>query len=195
MTAEFDAIIVGGGPAGASAAVHLSASGARVLLAERERFPRQKLCGEFISPECLEHFARLGVLEEMSRGGGARVSETVFYAPSGRGVSVPSAWFGGQGGDALGLSRAEMDARLLARAREVGVEVFEEASLASLVVEGSRVCGVRLQAEGGGVREFRARVTLDATGRHRAVVRRAERELGREADERREGRVPLVAFK
>jgi flavin-dependent dehydrogenase len=194
MTAEFDAIIVGGGPAGASAAVHLAASGARVLLAERERFPREKLCGEFISPECLGHFARLGVSEEMSRGG-ARVSQTVFYAPSGRGVSVPSAWFGGQGGDALGLSRAEMDARLLARARDVGVNVFEAAALASLVVEGSRVCGVRLHADGGGVREFRARVTLDATGRHRAVVRRAERELGREVKDGREGRVPLVAFK
>src|ERR687896_2429694 len=95
MSEDLDAIIVGGGPAGASAAIGLAASGARVLLAERERFPREKLCGEFISPECLGHFARLGVLEEMSRGGGARVSETVFYAPSGRGVSVPSAWFGG----------------------------------------------------------------------------------------------------
>src|SRR3954471_15848036 len=192
---EFDAIVVGGGPAGASAAVHLAASGARVLLAERERLPREKLCGEFISPECLEHFARLGVLEEMEQGGGAHVAETVFYAPSGRGVSVPSAWFGGQGGDALGLSRAEMDARLLARAKEAGVQVIEEAALASLVVEGTRVRGVRLHAEGGGLQEFRARVTLDATGRHRAVVRRAERELGREAGERRDGRAPLVAFK
>lgn len=195
MTEEFDAIIVGGGPAGASAAVHLAASGARVLLAERERFPREKLCGEFISPECLEHFARLGVSEEMARGGGARVSETIFYAPSGRGVAVPSAWFGGREGDALGLSRAEMDARLLKRARDVGVRVIEEAALSSLVVEGSRVRGVRLHAAGGEAREFRARVTLDATGRHRAVVRRAGRELGREADGRREGRVPLVAFK
>ena len=195
MTAEFDAIIVGGGPAGASAGIHLAASGARVLLAERERFPRDKLCGEFITPECLGHFERLGVSEAMSRGGGARVSETVFYAPSGRGVSVPSAWFGAQGGDALGLSRAEMDARLLARAREAGVRVIEEAALASLVVEGESVRGVRLHADGGEVREFHARVTLDATGRHRAVVRRAARELGREVDERREGRASLVAFK
>jgi flavin-dependent dehydrogenase len=195
MTAEFDAIIVGGGPAGASAGIRLAASGARVLLAERERFPRDKLCGEFISPECLGHFERLGVSGAMSRAGGARVSETVFYAPSGRGVSVPSAWFGGREGDALGLSRAEMDARLLARAREAGVCVFEGAALASLLVEGTSVRGVRLYAEGGEVREFRARVTLDATGRHRAVVRRAERELGREVDERREGRASLVAFK
>ncbi|HEX8688028.1 MAG TPA: FAD-dependent oxidoreductase, partial [Pyrinomonadaceae bacterium] len=142
---EFDVIIVGGGPAGASAGVHLAAAGARVLLAERERFPREKLCGEFISPECLEHFARLGVSEEMSRGG-AQVSETVFYAPSGRGVSVPSAWFGAAAGAALGLSRAEMDARLLARAREAGAVVLEEAALAGVVFEGGRVRGVRLHA-------------------------------------------------
>jgi flavin-dependent dehydrogenase len=208
---DFDAIIVGGGPAGASAAIELAASGARVLLAERERFPRHKLCGEFISPECLGHFARLGVLERMEAGGGARVSETIFYAPSGRGVSVPSAWFGGGavgGFDALGLSRAEMDARLLARAREAGATVLEEAALAGVLTEGTRVRGVRLHTPGGGTREFRARVTLDATGRHRALVRRAERGLNRggkkdgEADggpahaaEDAKGRARLVAFK
>jgi flavin-dependent dehydrogenase len=63
---DFDAIIVGGGPAGSSAAIHLAARGAHVLLAERERFPRAKLCGEFISPECLGHFERLGVLGGMA---------------------------------------------------------------------------------------------------------------------------------
>ena len=183
---DFDAVIVGGGPAGASAGVHLAAAGARVLLAERERFPREKLCGEFISPECLEHFARLGVLGRMESAGGSPVSETVFYAPSGRGVAVPSAWFGtvSGGGDALGLSRAEMDARLLARAREAGAVVLEESALAGVVVEGTRVRGVRLHTADG-VREVRARVTLDATGRHRAVVRRAARELMREG--RRDG--------
>ena len=187
---DFDVIIVGGGPAGASAAIHLAAAGARVLLAERERFPREKLCGEFISPECLGHFARLGVLESMGRRGGARVSETVFYAPSGRGVAVPSAWFGGSGGDALGLSRAEMDARLLERAREAGASVLEEAALAGVVSEAGRVCGVRLHTPGAGVREFRARVLLDATGRHRALARRA----GREPEGAR-ARARLVAFK
>ncbi|MET0623285.1 MAG: FAD-dependent monooxygenase, partial [Pyrinomonadaceae bacterium] len=203
---DFDAIIVGGGPAGACAAVELASAGARVLLAEREKFPREKLCGEFISPECLGHFARLGVLERMKEGG-ASVSETIFYAPSGRGVSVPSAWFGG-GGEALGLSRAEMDARLLARAREAGAVVLEEASLAGVLMEGARVSGVRLHTDGA-TREFRARVTLDATGRHRAVVRRAERESSVEAKTAGRGgvgapepsvaaekhRAPLVAFK
>ena len=75
---NFDVVIVGAGPAGASAAIHLAKHGARVLLAEQKRFPREKLCGEFISPECLEHFERLGVLNRMREAGGAAVAETVF---------------------------------------------------------------------------------------------------------------------
>lgn len=177
MRSDFDAIIVGGGPAGSSAAIRLASRGARVMLAERERFPRKKLCGEFISPECLGHFARLGVIERMESAGGSQVSETVFYAPSGRALSVPSEWFGGARASALGLSRAEMDARLLERAREVGVCVLEESALAGVLVEGGRVRGVSLHAPGGSVREYRAGMTIDATGRGRAVARRAEREL------------------
>lgn len=189
---EYDAVIVGGGPAGAAAAIHLTAAGARVLLAEQQKFPRAKLCGEFVSPECLGHFARLGVLQEMEMAGGARVAETIFYAPSGRGLAVPSEWFGA-GPAALGLSRAEMDARLLARAREVGVEVLEESAPSGVVFEGGRVRGVRLNVAGVGERVCRAHVTLDATGRQRALTRRAERELGRENSARTHP--PLVAFK
>lgn len=46
----FDVAIAGAGPAGSSAAIHLAIAGARVLLVEEKKFPRQKLCGEFISP-------------------------------------------------------------------------------------------------------------------------------------------------
>ncbi|MCA1633336.1 MAG: NAD(P)/FAD-dependent oxidoreductase [Acidobacteria bacterium] len=176
---DFDVIIVGGGPAGAGAAIHLARAGASVLLAEQRKFPRAKLCGEFISPECLGHFARLGVLEEMECAGGASVSETVFYTQSGRSVAVPSAWFGGGQGGALGLSRAEMDSRLLARARAVGVEVLEEASFNGLLIDGARrVRGVRLKPAVGGERVISSLVTIDATGRQRVVARRFERETG-----------------
>jgi len=64
---DYDVIIAGGGPAGASAAIHLATGGARVLLVEQKKFPRAKLCGEFISPECTPHFERLGVADQMSR--------------------------------------------------------------------------------------------------------------------------------
>ncbi len=194
----YEVIIVGGGPAGASAAIHLARAGVSVLLAEQQRFPRAKLCGEFISPECLAHFERLGVLGGMKASGGADVSETVFYARSGRGVAVPSKWLGGgrvgaASSAALGLSRAEMDRRLLVRAREAGVEVLEETGFGGLLIEGGRVRGVRLKTLDGQEHEFSSRVTIDATGRQRVVARRFGREAGRVA----EGRIrpTLVAFK
>lgn len=194
----FDAVIVGGGPAGTSAAIRLALEGARVLLAEQKKFPREKLCGEFISPECLAHFERLGVGGAMLAAGGADVKETVFYAQGGRSASVPSEWFHGGARAALGLSRAEMDRLLLERARAVGVEVLEETSLAGVLTEGERVRGVRLKpegrdAKGRGEREVAARVVLDATGRHRALSRRVAREL--RSEERVRERAPLVAFK
>src|SRR5713226_5806590 len=116
---DYDVIVVGGGPAGASAAIHLATRGARVLLAEQKKFPRAKLCGEFISPECALHFESLGVTDQMFTAQPARLNETVFYSRTGNSVSVPSAWFGATG-VALGLSRAEMDERLLRRASDAG---------------------------------------------------------------------------
>ena len=70
--------IVGAGPAGASLAIRLANQGFSVNLIEREKFPRHKLCGEFISPECLAHFKDLGVLDEMLDSGGERITETDF---------------------------------------------------------------------------------------------------------------------
>ena len=48
MTNDYDVIIAGAGPAGSSAAIHLATSGLKVLLVEQKKFPRAKLCGEFI---------------------------------------------------------------------------------------------------------------------------------------------------
>src|SRR5258705_2208060 len=109
---SYDVIIAGAGPAGSSAAIHLANNNFRVLLVEQKKFPRPKLCGEFISPECVPHFERLGVAEQMFAALPSKLTETVFYAQKGKSVSVPSAWFRA-GGFALGLSRAEMDERLL----------------------------------------------------------------------------------
>jgi len=196
-TAEiYDALIVGGGPAGASAAIRLALGGTRVLLVEQKKFPRAKLCGEFISPECLEHFAQLGALDSMMTAGGVKILETVFYTQSGRSLSVPSKWFGAStaanASTALGLSRAEMDRRLLTRAREVGVEVCEETQATGLIREGNRVAGVSLKTSGGEVRRVSSRVTIDATGRTRALSRLLEKEENRAMPK---PRAALVAFK
>lgn len=187
----YDVVIAGGGPAGASAAIHLATVGARVLVVEQKRFPRAKLCGEFISPECLAHFERLGVTESMNVADGAPLTETVFYSERGQSVSVPSEWFNAKEQAALGLSRAEMDARLLARAREAGAHVLEETQAHEPILEGGRVHGLSLKERDGRTIEARALVTIDATGRSSALARKVKEE----AHTARKRRAPLVAFK
>ena len=184
---DYDVIIAGGGPAGASAAIHLSTLGARVLLAEQKKFPRAKLCGEFISPECSLHFERLGVVDQILSARPARLTETVFYSRRGKSVGVPSAWFG-PSGIALGLSRAEMDERLLRRASEAGAHVREDTQVTNLLFDDAAVNGVVVK-QGGRESRYHAPVTLDATGRTRALARRVER------NETKLHRAPLVAFK
>jgi flavin-dependent dehydrogenase len=187
---DYDVIIAGGGPAGSSAAIHLALRGAHVLLAEQKKFPRPKLCGEFISPECAAHFERLGVTDQMFASGPSRLTETVFYSQTGKNIRVPSEWFSA-GGTALGLSRAEMDERLLRRAAEVGVTVLEDAPVVKLVIEHDRVAGVALKRNGA-EEYFRAPLTIDATGRGRTLARMAQRVTSATA---KSHRAPIVAFK
>ena len=185
----FDVAIAGAGPAGASAAIELATNGARVLLIEEKKFPRAKLCGEFISPECLTHFKRLGVMDQMSTAGGVSLSETVFYSRRGHSVAVPSEWFK-SGTNALGLSRSEMDHQLLERAKNVGVEVLEETQASRLIRDGANVQGIRVKT-GNVTREYRALITIDATGRTRALARQLDPPRAPE----RKNTKSLVAFK
>ena len=167
--------IVGAGPAGASLAIRLAKENFRVILVEREKFPRHKLCGEFISPECLAHFAELGVLDEMLEVGGSRITETVFYAPDGKSVSVPSQWFDGDLNGALSISRAEMDWNLMEKARQVGVEVLEETQVVGVLFENDEICGVKVRTKDGNTREISADLTIDATGRANVLAKLAEK--------------------
>jgi flavin-dependent dehydrogenase len=185
----FDVAIAGAGPAGTGAAIDLATKGARVLLIEEKKFPRAKLCGEFISPECLTHFKRLGAMEQISAAGGVSLSETIFYSRRGNRVAVPSEWFK-SGTNALGLSRSEMDHRLLERAKGVGVVVLEEAHASRLVRERKEVRGVCVKI-GDVTQDYQALVTIDATGRTRALARH----LDQPRANRRKNTNPLVAFK
>ncbi len=167
-------VIAGAGPAGASLAIRLAQSGFETVLIERENFPRQKLCGEFISPECFPHFKSLGVLDNMMDSGGDRILETRFFETGGRSIAVPTNWFG-QGDFALSLSRAEMDDQLLERAKAVGVVVLEGTTIAGAESGGGRVDSLKARAANGEVSEIKADIFVDATGRSRIIAKILEK--------------------
>ncbi len=187
---KFDIAIVGAGPAGSSSAIRLARAGLKALIVEQKKFPRSKLCGEFISPECLEHFADLGVLEKMEIAGGVPLERTIFFARNGRSVTVPSEWFAA-GSHALGLSRAEMDAQLLSRAREAGASVMEETAAANLLWDAGNVIGLELRGRSGNRLNVTAGLTIDATGRSKILARMVERSTSGRIGSKAE----FVAFK
>lgn len=184
-------LIAGAGPAGSSLAIRLATEGREVCVIERSRFPRHKLCGEFISPECLEHFKTLGVLGSIGGAGGDSISRTVFYALNGRSADVPSEWFRGSGGAALGLSRAEMDDRLLEAARRAGAEVVEGASVCGAHLEGGRVSAVDIRYGDGHRETMDGSIFVDATGRQRVLAKYAARDIVKN----RHRQASLVGFK
>lgn len=188
-TRHFDVVIAGAGPAGSSLAIRLSMKGLRVALVEQKRFPRHKLCGEFISPECLSHFRELGVLDQLGATG-VELKRTVFYTRRSTSVAVPSEWFG-QGANALGLSRAKMDHALLERALELGVAVFEEHNVTRLCYESNAVSGLIASDGNGDKVEIIAPLTVDATGRSRVLSRSVEKSQGRTM----RSKADFVAFK
>ena len=86
--ASFDSIVVGGGPGGASAAGYLAMGGQRVLLIEKDIWPRDKICGDAVGGKSLSHVQRLGVKEHLEQTPHFRVTGILFSSPKGHEVKL-----------------------------------------------------------------------------------------------------------
>src|SRR5215468_11124469 len=162
----YDVIIIGAGPAGSTVSTLLSRAGLRALLLEKSRFPREKLCGEFITPECLSVFDRLGASERIFDAGAAIIKEWTLFAPDGRGVKAPMEWVADGHTHAIGISRARMDLILLDCAREAGVEAREGFHVSPRLRRENGMSFVEGKADGETVQRFSAPIVIDASGRN-----------------------------
>lgn len=161
MKQIYDAIIIGGGPAGASAGAILAEHGHRALILEKEKFPRYHI-GESLLPFTYHPLQRLGLIEKMRASAFVKKYSVQFVSPSGK-ASQPFYFFNRYDKDVSQtwqVLRSEMDVMLLDNAREKGAEVREETAVTSLLREDGRVVGVR-----AGDEEFRARIVIDCSGR------------------------------
>jgi flavin-dependent dehydrogenase len=165
---DFDVVVAGGGPAGCSAALHLVARGARVLVCEALTYPHDKLCGEFLSPECapmLEAVGAWGVVRSLAP---ACIDMARLSVPAG------SLWETHLPAPAWGLTRRALDAVLAHRATEAGVILREGVTVAGIT--GGLECGFRVELVRRDKRELvTARAVIGAHGK-RALL---DRVLGR----------------
>ena len=175
---EYDVIVVGGGPAGSSIAARLAAAGIDVLLADQSRFPRPKLCGEFISPECLPRLSDLGVLDRLMAAGAQPIRRMVLYASDGKCVRMPMSWLDDGTRQGYGLSRLRFDSILLNRAQELGAEVREGVRISSHLHTRPGWKEVEATCHSGEIARLRSRIVVDASGRSGAFKGRQRSQRG-----------------
>jgi flavin-dependent dehydrogenase len=190
--ARRDAIVVGGGPAGATTATLLARAGLDVLVLDRARFPRAKACSEYLSPEASRLLALVGALDAVEQSGAAHLTGMRVRAPNGtwiEGSFAAAHGFRGYRDSGLALPRERLDAILLDCAQRAGAHVEQRVRVIGVEREaGGRVVGVQVQARTG-VALHRASLVVGADGLRSIVARR----LGLSRVARWPRRVALVA--
>lgn len=166
-TEPYDAIIIGGGPAGSCAGAILGEYGHRVLILEREKFPRFHI-GESLIPFTFQPLERIGMIPKMRASAFVKKYSVTFVQPDGR-RSQPFYFFNRYDRETIAQTwqvlRSEFDQMMLDNAREKGAEVREETTVNRLLMEGDRVVGVEATDKSGRTYEVRAAITLDCSGK------------------------------
>ena len=163
---QVDALVIGGGPAGSASACLLRDDGWRVLLVDRAKFPREKACSEYMSPETVRVLDRLGVMPSLRQAGAVAVSGSTVTAA--RGAHLAGRFPEGSG---VAIARRELDLALVQAARARGALVMEETSLDQLDLHEGRVSGATLRNRDAAAISVRASLTVGADGLRSRVAR------------------------
>ncbi len=164
---RFDALVIGAGPAGSSAAAILAEKGRSVALLEREAFPRYRV-GESLIPYCWFPLERLGLVEAVDAAAYTNDKNSVQFASLDGRISTPFYFFQHDehpSSKTWQVVRSEFDTLLRDNAVAKGAQLFERTAAKELRYDGERVVGVRAENADGESLEFEAAVTLDASGR------------------------------
>jgi len=157
----FDVAIVGGGPAGSVCAAFCARAGLRTLVLEREKFPREKVCGDCLNPSCWPVLERLDLAQRLRDLPHSKLDSVEFIAIDGRNliVDLPS------GDDCeLSVKRSLFDDLLLKRAREVGAHVCEATTVRALTHN------AHWKIDTGAGESFSAQILVGADGRNSTVA-------------------------
>jgi flavin-dependent dehydrogenase len=166
MKSNYDAIVIGAGPAGSTASAVLAQHGRKVLALEREKFPRYHI-GESLLPFTFHPLKRLGLHGKMRNSPFIKKYSVQFVSPSGK-QSLPfyfNTRYEEDVAQTWQVLRSEFDQILMENAREKGATVLEEMKVTEFIKEGKKFVGVKAEDKSGKLHEYRAPITLDCTGR------------------------------
>ncbi|HET6974137.1 MAG TPA: NAD(P)/FAD-dependent oxidoreductase [Pyrinomonadaceae bacterium] len=162
---NFDVIVMGGGPAGSTVAGILAREGRKVILFEKEIFPRHHI-GESLMTDTYWTFRRLGILEKMKESPFVRKYSVQFANSAGK-ESRPFYFFEAvhhESAVTWQITRAQFDHLLIDHAAEQGVTVHQGVLVKQVLFEGDQAVGVEVQMPDGTREKYFAKVVVDATG-------------------------------
>src|ERR1700674_3792189 len=164
---QYDAIVIGAGPAGSTAAYSLASQGHSVLLLERAQFPRFHI-GESLVPYSVPLFQRMGIFDTLQQRGGQFIIKPGVEVTEANTSTVRRAPFflmaEGQAKFAFNVERAEFDELLFSTAAGAGAKALQQAEVKQFLSEGDRITGVQYE-HNGQVQTARSRFVVDASGR------------------------------
>jgi geranylgeranyl reductase family protein len=164
-TNNFDVIVMGGGPAGSAVASILAREGRKVVLFEKEEFPRHHI-GESLMTDTYWTFQRMGFLEKLKASPFVRKYSVQFANPAGK-ESRPFYFFEANHHESAvtwQVTRAVFDKMLIEHAQEQGATVYQGTPVRQVIFDGDRASGCEVKMKDGSVQKFTAKVVVDATG-------------------------------
>jgi geranylgeranyl reductase family protein len=172
MAKGYDVIVVGAGPGGCSTAIGLARRGYDVLLMEKERFPRGKVCGDGISPPALGVLERLGVLPEVMQKEPWKIDGMRISSPAGQVVTASFSHLKGPFPFALVIPRREFDFLVVDQARKYSnIEILENWEVQDFIEQNGSVRGVKAHSDGQ-KEVFSAKFLVGADGAYSVVARK-----------------------